>query len=120
MKNIKAEIVAALKEAACNVTDQYPKKWINFPIVAVTEEENNIYEAAGKETKSRVRYRIDIWDKTSASAAALKVDEKIGVTGLGFYRTTCQDAPDPSGYKHKVMRYEGIIDSDNDFVEWPR
>lgn len=120
MRNVKKEIVTAVKKVACNVTDQYPKKWENLPVVCITEEENNVYEATDRESKSRVRYRIDIWDKKSTSETALKIDEEVGLTGLGFYRTTCQDAPDPSGLKHKVMRYEGIIDSENDFVEWPR
>lgn len=38
---------------------------------------------------------------------------------LGLVRILCQDTPDPSGMKHKVMRYEGIIDMESEQVFWP-
>ena len=48
--------------------------------------------------------------------AAMAVDEAMKETGLK--RIECQDVPDPSGMKHKQMRYEGIIDMDSDEVYW--
>ena len=68
------------------------------------------------EDKSLVRYRIDIWHRDSTSVAAMAVDEAMKETGLK--RIECQDVPDPSGMKHKQMRYEGIIDMDSDEVYW--
>lgn len=47
---------------------------------------------------------------------SLAVDEAMKETGLK--RIECQDVPDPSGMKHKQMRYEGIIDMDSDEVYW--
>ena len=41
------------------------------------------------------------------------------LAALGLVRTLCQDTPDPSGLKHKVMRYEAIIDMESDDVYWP-
>ena len=120
MKNMKAQIVAALREVTENVVDQYPKTWEQLPVITVIEEENKVYEATERESKSQVRYRIDIWNDKSTSSTALDIDAKVGIKGLGLYRTSCSDAPDPSGLKHKVMRYEGILDEDNDFVEWMR
>lgn len=38
------------------------------------------------------------------------------MAGLGFLRTSCSDVPDPSGLKHKQMRYEAIIDCDKQFI----
>ena len=46
----------------------------------------------------------------------MAVDEAMKETGLK--RIECQDVPDPSGMKHKQMRYEGIIDMDSDEVYW--
>ena len=86
-----------------------------------TEEQNDVYEASSdaegmREDKALVRYRIDIWNNHSTSEAALQVDEAMKVTGLK--RIACADVPDPSGMKHKQMRYEGIIDMDSDSVYW--
>ena len=47
----------------------------------------------------------------STSQTACDVDDVM--SSLGFLRTTCADVPDPSGLKHKQMRYEAIIDCKN-------
>lgn len=117
MKNVKDQICAALDAVFDHVTDQYPKDWADLPTVQYTEEDNKVYERTDKEEKAYVRYRIDIWHNRSTSEAALKVDEALAV--LGLVRVLCQDAPDPSGLKHKVMRYEGIIDMWSEQVYWP-
>ena len=54
--------------------------------------------------------------KALCSVTAMAVDEAMKETGLK--RIECQDVPDPSGMKHKQMRYEGIIDMDSDEVYW--
>ncbi|MDD3796827.1 MAG: hypothetical protein PHE06_12860 [Lachnospiraceae bacterium] len=118
MKNIKDQIYEALAKVFENVSDQYPKDWVDLPAIQYTEEDNKGYEYCSEgESKSYVRYRIDIWDNKSTSEAALKVDGAL--TDLGLRRTQCQDAPDPSGMKHKVMRYEMIIDLESDETYWP-
>lgn len=117
MKNVKDQVFAALDAAFENVTDQYPSNFTNLPAIQYVEEENKVYERTIKEEKALVRYRVDIWDNKSTSEAALTVDEAL--SGIGLIRTMCQDAPDPSGWKHKVMRYEAIIDMDSDAVYWP-
>lgn len=118
MKNVKDQVYQALSEVLENVTDQYPKDWERLPAIQFTEEENRVYERTGnKEDKAYVRYRVDIWHNRSTSDTALTVDE--AVSGLGLVRIACQDVPDPSGLKHKMMRYEGIIDMDSDIVYWP-
>ena len=101
MINVKDQVYAALLEKLNNVSDSYPKDW---------EEDNKVYEFTDKEEKSFCRYRIDIWDNKSTSRAALAVDEALA--GLGLKRTQCMDVDDPSGLKHKIMRYEVIIDNE--------
>lgn len=117
MKNVKDQVFAALDAVFDNVTDQYPKDWAELPAIQYTEEDNKVYEHTEKEDKSYVRFRVDIWHNRSTSEPAMKVDTAL--SGLGLVRTLCQDAPDPSGLKHKVMRYEGIIDMYTDDVYWP-
>lgn len=117
MKNIKDEVYAALLKVTGNVSDVYPKEWADDITIQLTEEENKVIERTdNKEDKARVRIRIDIWHRKSTSAATLEVDKY--VSELGLVRTGCQDVPDPSGMKHKQLRYEGIIDMHSDIVYW--
>ncbi len=121
MKNIKDQVYKALCSVTDNVSDAYPHSWAEDATIQYTEEQNSVYEHSSHgelvgEDKSLVRYRIDIWHRDSTSAAAMAVDEAMKETGLK--RIECQDVPDPSGMKHKQMRYEGIIDMDSDEVYW--
>lgn len=117
MKNVKDQIAQALLQVTENVTDTYPSDWANFPTIQYVEEDNKVYERTeNKEDKSYVRYKIDIWSNKSTSDTTLQVDEVI--SKLGLVRTLCQDTPDTSGLKHKVLRYEGIIDMNSEIVYW--
>lgn len=118
---VKDQVYAALCTVSENVSDAYPRSWAEGSTIQYTEEQNDVYEASSdaegmREDKALVRYRIDIWNNHSTSEAALQVDEAMKVTGLK--RIACADVPDPSGMKHKQMRYEGIIDMDSDSVYW--
>lgn len=109
MINVKDEVYAALLTVTDNVTDCYPKDWEKDLSIQYMEEDNNVFEHTGNvERKSYVRYRIDIWHNKSTSLAAVMVDEALST--LGLLRTSCMDVDDPSGRKHKQMRYEMVID----------
>lgn len=103
------------------MSDTYPKEWAgNEPTIQFTEEDNSVFEGSGsaegmREDKSKVRYRIDIWDLKNTSPTAVAVDKAVSAR---LKRIGCADVPDPSGMKHKQMRYEGIIDMDSDQVYW--
>lgn len=108
MQNKKAEVYDAIKDITENVGDTYPQGWEKLPAIQYVEEENKVQQwADNKEQSSYVRYRIDIWSKTSTSRLAVDVDQRI--SALGLKRIQCTDVDDESGYKHKVMRYEGVI-----------
>lgn len=109
MINVKDKIVEQLEKIVENLSDMYPQDFINFPAVSYTEEENKIYEYTSEgEASSYLRYRIDIWSNRSTSSTAVAVDKVM--SKLGFKRIACNDVPEQSGLKHKLMRYEGIID----------
>lgn len=115
MINVKDQVYDAIKDIAENVSDGYPKDWATLPAIQYTEEQNAVYEwTDGAEQKATLAYRIDIWHNRSTSAAALAVDAAL--CPLGIIRTSCMDVDDPSGLKHKVMRYEGIIDVHSEMV----
>ncbi|CAM2078903.1 MAG: DUF3168 domain-containing protein [uncultured Clostridium sp.] len=110
MVNFKPIIYKKIKEIeGITVSEEYPNDWSKLPTVTYSEEDNSTYRMADdKETICRIIYRIDIWNDRSTSEIALKIDEAI--TQLGLKRTFCKDAPTPSGLKHKVLRYEGLVD----------
>lgn len=117
MKNVKDQVFEALRKVNENVSDTYPANWAKLPAVQYVEEENKVYERTqNKEDKAYVRYRIDIWNGGNTSEIALNVDAAIAA--LGLVRTSCADVADPSGLRHKQMRYEGIIDMNSDIVYW--
>ena len=117
MINVKDQVYAALCAVTENVMDVYPQTWATLPAIQYTEEDNSVYTRTdADEQYANLRYRIDIWDTKSTSLTALAVDE--AVSELGLIRTACQDVADPSGLRHKVMRYEGIIDVNTQMVYW--
>ncbi len=108
MINVKDQVYNALLKVHENVSDAYPAEWKNFPNIIYCEEDNRVYEWTDeKEDKSYLRYRVEIWHTKSTSQLAIAVDREM--SQLGLKRTLCQDDNGPD-YKHKIMRYEGIID----------
>ena len=117
MINVKDQVYAALLTVTDNVSDVYPQNWAQTPAIQYVEEDNSVYTRTDAEEQyANLRYRIDIWDTRSTSLTALAVDEAI--SKLGLVRTACQDVQDPTGLRHKVMRYEGIIDVNTQVVYW--
>ena len=116
MINVKDQIYGALNTVCKNVADAYPPKLAQTPFILYVEEQNKVVEwTDDKEQKSKLRYRIEIWSKASTSEMALKVDGAI--SKLGLIRTDCQDVPNGE-YRCKLMRYEGIIDVQDQRVYW--
>ncbi len=110
MINIKEIVYQSLSKVCENVSDAYPKNWAKCPAVQYMEEENRVTEwTDDREQKSYVRYRIDVWDNISTSSTALAIDERIS-NDTGLIRIQCLDIDDPSGLKHKTIRYEGVIE----------
>lgn len=113
MINVKDKIYEALCNICENVSDAYPSDWASLPAVQYVEEDNKVFEwTDGKEQKSYVRYCVHIWDNASTSDMTLKVDGEI--SKLGLERTLCQDVNDPSHLKHKVIRYEAVLEEQAD------
>lgn len=117
MINVKDQVYSALLKVTDQVSDIYPLTWESFPCIQYSEEANNVVTwTDDHEVTSYLRYRIDIWDKGSTSDTALAVDEQLAA--LGLIRSECQDVADPSGLRHKQMRYEVTIDVDDEQTYW--
>lgn len=109
MINVKDEVYAALLTVTENVSDHYPRDWEKDLAIQYMEEENKVVEYTDmQEQKAYCRFRVDLWARKSTSEVAIAVDKAI--SDLGFKRIQCMDVEDPSGLKHKQMRYEMVID----------
>jgi len=109
MINVKDEVFKALLTVTENVSDHYPRDWEQDLAIQFMEEENKVVEYTDmQEQKAYCRIRVDLWARKSTSEAAIAVDK--AVSALGLKRIQCMDVEDPSGRKHKQMRYEMVID----------
>lgn len=114
MINIK-DIVYEKISQKHDLSDSYPNRFVEFPAIQYSEEENHVHEYCdGEEVSSYIRYRFDIWDNKSTSQVACDIDDIM--SELGFKRISCSDVGDTSGLKHKVMRYDAIIDCDKEYI----
>lgn len=117
MINVKPDIYAALS-ASCigaDVSDEYPKEWKTFPKVTFTEENNSVAVWTDDQEKdTRIVIRIDCWDNVSTSNVVAQIDA--AMSSLGFLRTQCGDVPVREDFKHKQMRYEALLATDDDHV----
>ena len=115
MINIKPVIFKELQKVADNVTDTYPSDWETFPVVIFLEEQNKPGDwFDDKEQKTSIRYKVDIFDNDSTSDLAVKINEIFAP--LGLRRIESQDIPELSHLRHKLMRFEGIVDLDSQLV----
>lgn len=112
MIDLKEKIYQALHSVCENLSDTYPTDWTKLPCIQYMEDENKVESWTDDIEKiSFVRYRIEIWSDISTSQIALDVDRKLAA--LGLKRAFSQDIDDPTHLKHKVMRYEALLEEIN-------
>lgn len=119
MISIKDEIYKglsnALEQLNISVFDYYPDEIEKFPLVVYLEENNKPYEIVDEqEVTSEIAYRVDVWAKDSTTEIAIAINSVFAKFGIN--RKLCADAPDVSGLKHKLMRFEGIVDKNTKLV----
>lgn len=109
MINMKPLVYEKLTSITENVSGSYPSDWATFPVIQYTEEQNepDIWTSEG-EAHTLVAFKIDIWVKEgSTSQLAQQVND--AMYDIGLYRKGCSDIDEPSGLKHKVMRFKASI-----------
>ncbi|WP_044737058.1 hypothetical protein [Geobacillus kaustophilus] len=115
MYDVKPEVNSLLSSIpGVTVSDAYPKDFSKLPHISFYEIANSDYLRIGGEPLSEISIQIDIWHNKSTGALAAAVDEKM--SSIGFRRQFMADVPDPSGIKHKTMRYRGIVDKRTSLV----
>lgn len=113
MISIKAEIYKALADAfeplGIKVFDFFPDELEQFPLVVYLEENNLPYQITNdKEVLSEISYRVDVWSEDSTTEHAILINDVF--FKFGIRRTLSADIPDVTGLKHKMMKFEGILD----------
>lgn len=109
MYDIKPDVNALLSAIpGVTVSDAYPTDFNKLPHISFYEIANidPLGIQAGPLTDCAVQ--IDIWHNRSTGALATAVDT--AMNSIGLRRELSADLPDPSGVKHKTMRYRGVVD----------
>jgi hypothetical protein len=115
MYDVKPQINSLLSTIqGVGVSDAYPKSFNVLPQISFYEIANTDPLQLPKEYLSDISIQIDVWHNRSTGALAKQVDDKM--KSIGFVRKFAADVPDPSGIKHKTMRYRGVVDKRNLFV----
>ncbi|WP_127539388.1 hypothetical protein [Paenibacillus illinoisensis] len=110
MYDIKPEVFAQLKEiAGVTISDAYPKDFSMLPHISFYEPSNNDPLGIKNSPLTAVAIQVDIWHNKSTGTLAAEVD--VRMNSIGLRRDFSADVPDPSGIKHKTMRYRGVVDS---------
>lgn len=115
MFDIKPVVLQALDSIpGVTVSDAYPSDWAKLPHISFYEAANSDYLARGPEVLTEVNIQVDIWHRESTGNLAQQVDQAL--RALGLRRAFSADLPDPSGIKHKTMRYRGVVNKRTNLV----
>jgi hypothetical protein len=111
MFDVKPYIYEKLIEIGVSVTDSYPEKFNEFPLISYIEIESSDKGICGFEVLDKVTVQIDVWVKDSTlelKKLCDKVNDKM--YELGFRRIISQDM---SGdiVKRKTMRFSAVINT---------
>lgn len=104
-KKIVSEALATIQDV--KVTGSYKAEMKSIPCI-IYKELVNTKASKGTELRTNLAYSIDIYSESSTTSLASQVDDKM--SALGFKRGQCLDLDDPSGLRHKNMKYTGVYD----------
>lgn len=109
MRDLSPEVKQTLEAVCPNVFYFYPNSFENMPAVSY-------YDCANSGDDSRdlltpVAFHIDVWALTVPTLKPLVKSVDEAIRGMGFRRTLSQSVPDPSGYRHQSMRFEGVYNA---------
>lgn len=118
MVNINKDVVKNLREALenNNVFSTYPNAMNNFPCCVYTIEENNVYltDRKNNELYSSLSFKIDVWFKVGDKNINNTIDKiNSKFMGDGWKRTFCNEVADIDELRHYVLRFSGVVATDN-------
>lgn len=92
-----------------NVSDSYPDSFESLPYISFYELNNDDVYKISEELYTEIVIQIDIWHNRSAGALARQVNDVMN--SIGLKRDFARDIQDPSGIKHKTMRFKAKINN---------
>lgn len=110
-KQIVADALSKIE--GITVTASYNTAMKKLPSILYAEVVNTKANE-GAEKRTNLAYSIDIYSDKSTTSIASKVDEVI--SAIGFKRGQCLDLDDPSGLRHKSMKYSGVYDYNTNLI----
>lgn len=110
-KTLVAQALSTIKGATISASYNIAMK--QFPSILYAEVVN-VPISKGKEARTQLAYSIDIYSEKSTTELACAVDDAL--TGLGLKRGHCADLDDPSGLRHKNMKYTGVYDANTKLI----
>lgn len=110
-KELVAKALSTIEGA--NVAASYSVAMKQFPSILYAEVVN-IPINKGKEARTQLAYSIDIYSHQSTTDLASAVDDAL--TKIGLKRGQCMDIDDPSGLRHKNMKYTGVYDANTQLI----
>lgn len=111
MYDIKPQINTLLEAIVGedNVSNDYPDSFESLPYITFTELINSDAFKIEYELYTEIVIKIDIWNNRSTGELANRVNSAMKTVGLK--RDFSGDITDPSGIKHKTMRFKGKINN---------
>ena len=109
MIDMTGKIRRALLSACPRVYFYYPNQFIALPAVSFYDTVNTSEDQTDEWTK--LAWQVDVWAKTVADCKATAAAADTAMRGLGFRRAFSASVPDPNGYRHQSMRYEGYYNA---------
>lgn len=96
-----------------HVAASYSVAMKQFPSILYAEVVN-VPLSKGAEARTQLAYSIDIYSEKSTTELACAVDDAL--TRIGLKRGQCMDLDDPSGLRHKNMKYTGVYDTNTQLI----
>lgn len=111
----------ALLEAGCGnvpVFPSWPEADAALPCVSYYESACSRYaQADGAEYLTEWVYTVDIWAETVAETEQIRSGIDAQMNAAGWARTGSNDLTDPSGTRHKALRYRAIVDPEGNIYQ---
>lgn len=112
MYDIKPDVMKQLDQIeGVSISDAHPKDWAKLPHISFYEGSNFDPLRIQNGPLSAITIQVDIWHNKSTGTLAAEVDARMN--SIGLRRDFAADLNDPSGIKHKTMRYRGVVDTRN-------
>lgn len=114
MYDAKSQVAKKLAEIpGVNVATSHKLGMKSIPCIIYNEADNRPL-SKGNERLVDVVYKVDVYVSVSTSTIVGLVIDKM--YELGLARDFCQDLDDPSGLRHKSMRFKGVIDTKTETI----